>query len=253
MSQNEFHSDDPQSFQSHLQSQMQPPLQDHTQTNGAQNADNPKGLNYQYIFKVILIGDSSTGKTSLINRFVNKTFDEKYLCTIGVDFFMKTLELASQTIKLQIWDTAGMEKYKAISSSYYRGSHAAFVVFDLTSRTSFESVTRWIESYYKSNNPQFQKNVVLIGNKVDLEEQREITTAEAENFAKLNKMVYWETSAKDGKNVEEVFTYIGQILFDTYKDENSLVGNSLFMNKDNNQSKSNFTNILHITDKKKCC
>ena len=114
-----------------------------------------------------------------------------------------------------------MEKYKAISSSYYRGSHAAFVVFDLTSRTSFESVTRWIESYYKSNNPQFQKNVVLIGNKVDLEEQREITTAEAENFAKLNKMVYWETSAKDGKNVEEVFTYIGQILFDTYKDENS--------------------------------
>ena len=79
------------------------------------------------------------------------------------------------------------------------------------------------------------------------------TRAEAENFAKMNKMVYWETSAKEGNNVEEVFTYIGKLLFETYKDENALVGNSLFMNKDNTQSSSNFTNILHITDRKKCC
>ena len=83
--------------------------------------------------------------------------------------------------------------------------------------------------------------------------EADITRAEAENFAKMNKMVYWETSAKEGNNVEEVFTYIGQLLFETYKDENALVGNSLFMNKDNTQSDSKFTNILHITDRKKCC
>ena len=232
---------------------MQPPLPDNPNLQGDNNQTNNASPNYQYIFKVILIGDSNTGKTSLINRFVNKTFDEKYLCTIGVDFFMKTIEVDEQTIKLQIWDTAGMEKYKSISSSYYRGSHAAFVIFDLTNKNTFDSITKWIEAYHKSNNPQFQKNVVLIGNKSDLVDNREITRAEAENFAKMKKMVYWETSAKEGNNVEEVFTYIGQLLFETYKDENALVGNSLFMNKDNTQSDSKFTNILHITDRKKCC
>ena len=249
----QYSSEDTTSFQSHLNSQMQPPLPDNPNLQGDNNLTNNASPNYQYIFKVILIGDSNTGQTSLINRFVNKTFDEKYLCTIGVDFFMKTIEVDEQTIKLQIWDTAGMEKYKSISSSYYRGSHAAFVIFDLTNKNTFDSITKWIEAYHKSNNPQFQKNVVLIGNKSDLVDSREITRAEAENFAKMNKMVYWETSAKEGNNVEEVFTYIGQLLFETYKDENALVGNSLFMNKDNTQSDSKFTNILHITDRKKCC
>ena len=249
----QYSSEDTTSFQSHLNSQMQPPLPDNPNLQGDNNQTNNASPNYQYIFKVILIGDSNTGKTSLINRFVNKTFDEKYLCTIGVGFFMKTIEVDEQTIKLQIWDTAGMEKYKSISSSYYRGSHAAFVIFDLTNKNTFESITKWIEAYHKSNNPQFQKNVILIGNKSDLVDSREITRAEAENFAKMNKMVYWETSAKEGNNVEEVFTYIGQLLFETYKDENALVGNSLFMNKDNTQSDSKFTNILHITDRKKCC
>ena len=249
----QYSSEDTTSFQSHLNSQMQPPLPDNPNLQGDNNQTNNASPNYQYIFKVILIGDSNTGKTSLINRFVNKTFDEKYLCTIGVDFFMKTIEVDEQTIKLQIWDTAGMEKYKSISSSYYRGSHAAFVIFDLTNKNTFDSITKWIEAYHKSNNPQFQKNVILIGNKSDLVDSREITRAEAENFAKMNKMVSWETSAKEGNNVEEVFTYIGQLLFETYKDENALVGNSLFMNKDNTQSDSKFTNILHITDRKKCC
>ena len=249
----QYSSEDTTSFQSHLNSQMQPPLPDNPNLQGDNNQTNNASPNYQYIFKVILIGDSNTGKTSLINRFVNNTFDEKYLCTIGVDFFMKTIEVDEQTIKLQIWDTAGMEKYKSISSSYYRGSHAAFVIFDLTNKNTFDSITKWIEAYHKSNNPQFQKNVILIGNKSDLVDSREITRAEAENFAKMNKMMYWETSAKEGNNVEEVFTYIGQLLFETYKDENALVGNSLFMNKDNTQSDSKFTNILHITDRKKCC
>ena len=185
----QYSSEDTTSFQSHLNSQMQPPLPDNPNLQGDNNQTNNASPNYQYIFKVILIGDSNTGKTSLINRFVNKTFDEKYLCTIGVDFFMKTIEVDEQTIKLQIWDTAGMEKYKSISSSYYRGSHAAFVIFDLTNKNTFDSITKWIEAYHKSNNPQFQKNVILIGNKSDLVDSREITRAEAENFEKMNKLV----------------------------------------------------------------
>ena len=101
----QYSSEDTTSFQSHLNSQMQPPLPDNPNLQGDNNQTNNASPNYQYIFKVILIGDSNTGKTSLINRFVNKTFDEKYLCTIGVDFFMKTIEVDEQTIKLQIWDT----------------------------------------------------------------------------------------------------------------------------------------------------
>lgn len=199
-----------------------------------------------YIFKIILIGDSSTGKTSLIQRFVNKTFDDKYLNTIGVDFFMKTVSLNTHQIKLQIWDTAGTEKYRSISSSYYRGSHAAFIVFDVTNHQSFMNVQIWMESFSKSCNPEHKKNVFLIGNKTDLIEARVVKQDEAEEFAKSNNLAYWETSAKSGENVEEPFKYIAQYLFDNYSKEN--IGGENHMRRDNEA----FANLFEPQEKSSC-
>lgn len=182
--------------------------------------DASKKTNNVYLFKIILIGDSSTGKTSLIQRFVNNTFEEKHLNTIGVDFFMKTCNIENYQIKLQIWDTAGTEKYKSISSSYYRGSHAAFILFDLTSRQTFDDVNKWLEAFRKTCNPQNKNNVILIGNKNDLKEQRQIEQDDAEAYARANDMIYWETSAKSGENVEDVFGFVTKLLFDNNKKDN---------------------------------
>ena len=204
---------------------------------------------YQYIFKIILTGNSGSGKTSIIRRFIDRTFDDNYTCTIGVDFFMKTLNLQNKIVKLQVWDTAGMEKYRSISASYYRGSHAAFIVFDLTSRASFDAVPKWIEAYYRTNNEN-EKNVVLIGNKSDLEELREVSTEEAQSYAEINNMAYFETSAKLSVNVEEVFHFIADKLLLIYKDKDNAI-----LKKDVNRLNKNFTEIIAETEneKNKCC
>ena len=150
---------------------------------------------YDYIFKLILIGSSGVGKTSILQRYIQKIFYDDYTCTIGVDFFMKSMKIDDKLIKLQLWDTAGTEKFKSITTGYYRGANAAFIVFDLTSRASFDAVPKWIEAYYRTNNEN-EKNVVLIGNKSDLEELREVSTEEAQSYAEINNMAYFETSAK---------------------------------------------------------
>lgn len=203
--------------------------------------------NNQFIFKVILIGDSSTGKTSMIQRFINNTFEDKHLNTIGVDFFMRACDIEKHHIKLQIWDTAGTEKYRSISSSYYRGSHAAFIVFDLTCRNTFENVRNWVDSFRKNCNPQNKNNIILIGNKSDLTVERQVKQEEAEELAQTNEMIYWETSAKSGQNVEEVFSYVTKLLYDFYKKDNF----SFFQVKtDNNE---NYKSLINEDKKGICC
>ena len=107
---------------------------------------------YDYIFKLILIGSSGVGKSSILQRYIQKIYNTEYTCTIGVDFFMKTIKIRDKSIKLQLWDTAGTEKFKSITTGYYRGANAAFVVFDLTSKSSFDSCSGWIENYYDNSN-----------------------------------------------------------------------------------------------------
>ena len=167
---------------------------------------------YDYIFKLILIGSSGVGKSSILKRYVHKIFISEYTCTIGVDFLMKSINISDKSIKLQLWDTAGTERFKSITTGYYRGANAAFVVFDLTSKSSFDSVGEWIENYYKYSNPDSEKYVVLIGNKSDLKEKRQITEEEIFDFAKNNKIKYFETSAKNGENIEECFNFIAEKL-----------------------------------------
>lgn len=173
---------------------------------------------YKFIFKIILIGDSGTGKTSLINRYIYNNFHEKYLCTIGVDFMMKKVVLDDNTvIKLQIWDTAGMEKYKQITSTYYRGAQGAIVVFDLSSQTSFNSVSKWVNDFKQISNPNYHQTIYIVGNKNDLVDKREVTQEDIDNYCEMNNFAYLETSAKTGEGVEKMFMGFAKELVTKYE------------------------------------
>jgi small GTP-binding protein len=174
-----------------------------------------KNDTYQFIFKIILIGDSNIGKTSFINRYINRNFTDKYICTIGVDFMMKTILHENNRIKLQIWDTAGMEKYKQITISYYRGAQAAIVCFDLTNRNTFKSVEKWIEDF--NHNQSTGKLIIIVGNKCDLVEEREVSREEIDKFIEMNKYIYFECSAKQGDNIDEMFTNLAKRLYEENK------------------------------------
>ena len=202
---------------------------------------------YEYIFKLILIGNSGVGKSSILQRYIQKVFQESFASTIGVDFFMKSINLGDKSIKLQLWDTAGTEKFRSITTGYYRGADAAFVVFDLSSKSSFKNLNEWIETYYKYSNPDVEKNVVLIGNKSDLVDKREVTKEEIEKFIKDNNISYFETSAKDGKNIDECFTFIAQKLMDQSANKQNNEKN------DNIKSENLKENAVVIIGKEKSC
>jgi len=210
-----------------------------------------KSSDYQYIFKLILIGNSGVGKSSILQRYMNKTFEESYKCTIGVDFLMKSIEVKGKTVKLQLWDTAGQEKYKSMVSSYYRGANVALVVFDITSRSSFESLPLWIENYYK-NGPE-QKNIILIGNKKDMADQRQVTQEEAEEFSETNNMIYFETSAKEGDNIDYVFNFAAEKLLEFYGSQNNELNLKRQMNKTTELQSQNFTEIRIEERKRRWC
>jgi small GTP-binding protein len=214
------------------------------------NKNKNKSSDYQYIFKLILIGNSGVGKSSILNRYMNKTFEESYKCTIGVDFLMKSIEINGKTVKLQLWDTAGQEKYKSMVASYYRGANVALVVFDITSHESFDSLPLWIENYYK-NGPE-QKNIILIGNKKDMIEERQVTQEEAELFSQTNNMIYFETSAKDGDNIDYVFTYAAEKLVEFYSSQKE-ANIKRQINQTNELQSQSFKEIRIEEHKKKCC
>lgn len=209
---------------------------------------------YQYIFKIILIGDSNTGKTSLINRYVTNLFSDKYICTIGVDFMMKSIIYDNQVIKLQIWDTAGMEKYKQITTSYYRGAQAAIVCFDLTNKSSFEAIQKWIDDFSHFYNPIFQKSLIIVGNKSDLISEREVTPEEIENFRKINNYEYFETSSKTGDCVEEIFSNLAKGLYNSYKNNmDTQINNAIQVRRSTLSNIDKFQNLItKETQKKKC-
>ena len=158
---------------------------------------------YDYLFKVLLLGDTDVGKSSLILRYTEETFNSKLVNSIGVDFKMKKKEIDGKIIKVQIWDTAGHERFRSITYSYYRGANAIIIVFDITDKKSFLSITEWlkqIEKHAKENVFKF-----LVGNKSDLSEERKVTYEEAKEYADKHDLPYIETSAKEGININELF------------------------------------------------
>ena len=137
---------------------------------------------YDYIQKILLIGDSGVGKSSIVLRFTENTYNESYISTIGVDFKVKKLIIDNNVVKIQLWDTAGQERFKTITFSYYRGSHAVIIVFDITSRESFMNIEAWLEEIYKFCDKKKIK-IIIIGNKKDLENTRKVSYDEAFTFA----------------------------------------------------------------------
>ena len=158
---------------------------------------------YDYLFKVLLLGDSDVGKSSLILRYTDDTFNSKLINSIGVDFKMKKKEIDGKIVKVQIWDTAGHERFRSITYSYYRGANAIIIVFDLSDKKSFISITEWLKQIEKHANTNVFK--FLVGNKSDLVEERKVDYEEAKQYADEHELPYIETSAKEGVNITELF------------------------------------------------
>ncbi|KAK7467431.1 GTPase Ryh1 [Stygiomarasmius scandens] len=160
--------------------------------------------------KIVLLGDQSVGKTSLITRFMYDTFDNTYQATIGIDFLSKTMYLEDRTVRLQLWDTAGQERFRSLIPSYIRDSSVAIVVFDITNRQSFLSTTKWIDDVRSERGHDVI--IVLVGNKADLSDKRQVTLEEATNMATGLNIMFMETSAKAGHNVKSLFKKIAMSL-----------------------------------------
>eukprot|EP00601_Ochromonadales_sp_CCMP2298_P003559 CAMPEP_0173176690 /NCGR_PEP_ID=MMETSP1141-20130122/4601_1 /TAXON_ID=483371 /ORGANISM="non described non described, Strain CCMP2298" /LENGTH=206 /DNA_ID=CAMNT_0014099059 /DNA_START=83 /DNA_END=701 /DNA_ORIENTATION=+ len=172
---------------------------------------------YDYLFKLLLIGDSGVGKSCLLLRFADDTYTESYISTIGVDFKIRTIDLDAKTIKLQIWDTAGQERFRTITSSYYRGAHGIIVVYDTTDLESFNNVKQWLHEIdrYASENV----NKLLVGNKSDLTSKRAVSYEQAKEFADSLGIAFIETSAKSSTNVEKAFMTMASQIKERYKSQ----------------------------------
>lgn len=158
---------------------------------------------YDYLFKLLLIGDSSVGKSCLLLRFADDSYVDSYISTIGVDFKIRTVELEGKTVKLQIWDTAGQERFRTITSSYYRGAHGIIIVYDVTETESFNNVKQWLNEIDRYATDTVCK--LLVGNKCDLVDNKVVDSQTAKAFADELGIPFLETSAKDSINVEQAF------------------------------------------------
>lgn len=162
------------------------------------------GPDYEYLFKLLLIGNSGVGKSCILMRYADNSFTENFFNTIGVDFKIKTITLNDQVIKMQIWDTAGQDRFRTLTSSYYRGAHGIIIVYDVTNKDSFDNVRQWMQEIEKFASENVNK--LLVGNKSDLEEQREVTYDEGVELAKKFDIPFLEVSAKNAFHVDDTFT-----------------------------------------------
>ncbi|SAM03905.1 hypothetical protein [Absidia glauca] len=167
---------------------------------------------YDYLFKLVLIGDSGVGKSNLLSRFTTNEFNLESKSTIGVEFATKNIEIEKHTIKAQIWDTSGQERYRAITGAYYRGAVGALLVYDITRQTSFQNVTHWLKELREHADPNIV--IMLVGNKSDLSEtNRAVTTEEGGALAEQEGFLFMETSALDATNVENSFATVFNTIY----------------------------------------
>ncbi|KAI0085953.1 P-loop containing nucleoside triphosphate hydrolase protein [Irpex rosettiformis] len=198
----------------------------------------PEG--YDYLFKLLLIGDSGVGKSCLLLRFAEDAFTDSYLSTIGVDFKIRTIELDGKTVKLQIWDTAGQERFRTIAAAYYRGAHGIIVVYDVTDGESYEHIKSWLTEIDRYATEGVHK--LLVGNKADLAERRVVQHGAAQEFAAQLDIPLLETSAKTAAGVEDAFIAMAKQIKESVdstpepsnnsKSGNVTVGRSLETEKD---------------------
>ena len=166
--------------------------------------------NYDHLFRYIIVGDMAVGKSCILLQFTDNKFRHQHELTIGVEFGAKTITLNNKTIKIQIWDTAGQEAFQAITRTYYKGAVGALLVYDITRKDTFTHVTKWLEEVKMNSSRSIC--IILIVNKKDLEEKRQVSYEEGENFAKENGLMFLETSAKTAYNVVEAFNLSAQAI-----------------------------------------
>ena len=210
------------------------------------NSTTPSSDNsYEFIFKVLLLGNSNVGKSSLFLRFVDDIWNDTFVPTIGVDFKIKTLEIDDKKIKMQIWDTAGQERFKNIIASYYRGAHGILLIYDITDKDSFKNLQNWLIEIEKNANKNVLK--VLIGNKSDLEEKRVVSFNEGKEFADTYGLKFIETSAKKNCNVNEAFETLGREIMAANADK------KLNKAKQNKTISVSSAQDLNVSKKEGCC
>jgi small GTP-binding protein len=161
---------------------------------------------YDYLLKIIMVGDSGVGKSALLKSFMGEEFTKHYVSTIGVDFEIKQVVMNDKKVHMQIWDTAGQERFRTITTSYYRSSDAILLVFDVTDPNSFKNIHAWLEDVRQYARKDV--DIMLVGNKVDLEKDRKVEFKTAKDFAEDNFIPYMETSAKTNFNVNQAFNSV---------------------------------------------
>ena len=168
---------------------------------------------FDYLFKIVLVGDAEVGKTSLTQRFAYGTFTNGYISTLGVDFIVKSIPINNSIVKIQAWDTAGQERYSGVRPIYYRGAKGALLVFDITMRQSFVNVEKWFDQIRRYSGMDVP--IVLVGNKVDLDESRVVSAKEVQDYLTEKDLPYFETSAKTDVKVTDVFNKLAEIILST--------------------------------------
>ena len=217
--------------------------------------------NFDYSFKYIIIGDAYVGKSNLLLRYAHGQFKDDYQLTIGVEFAAKNVKIRGKTYRIQIWDTAGQESFRSITRGYYKSSVCALVVYDISNKESFNNISTWIEDC-KNQSP---KTIffVLVGNKSDLEDKRQVSTEEGQELAEKYGIPFYETSAKTGTNINEIFfnsaEEIVKKMEQNYYDLEEDCGIKLNINRQNKNKKNTHTGgglqlgSSKEPSKKKCC
>ena len=207
-------------------------------------------MNYDKSCQLLIIGDSSVGKTSILTRYTTGNFKEEYLATVGLDYFSKQELINNKTIQIKIWDTAGQERYKALTPAYFKNAEGVLVVYDVTATDSFNNLKFWINSI-KTNmeSKNIKIPIVLMGNKIDLEESREIRKEIAEKYANENNYKYFESSAKTGEGIDKA---VRELVVQVINQTNNLDEQKEFR-KDSVQIKEDSIENNNSSNKKKGC
>ena len=170
---------------------------------------------YDYLFKILILGDSFVGKTNILKRFIHNEFDSTTKETVGVEFDSKNYNFGEKTIKAQIWDTAGQERYRSVTKAYYKGAKGALLVYDISRRITFENIDNWLIDLRTNGDKDIL--IILIGNKSDLNSKREVSKDEAENKAEQYNIAFLETSAKNGDNIDKAFSELVEQVYNANK------------------------------------
>ena len=186
------------------------------------------------LYKILLLGDSSVGKTCFLMRYADNTFQEIHMSTIGLDYKLKNVQLDDgKIVKIQIWDTAGQDRFRSITKNYYKGAHGIILIYDVTSRKTFDSVKNWISQIKEEVSDKV--NIILVGNKIDDVQNRKVTFDEGEKMASSFGLPFFETSAKSGVNIDTTFNELVKKTVETYSKSEGGKGDKLINKKSGNK------------------